>query len=196
MPSKKKRKVIKQNPRVGAPTKLTPKMRATLLQLARGGASKELAANVCEISKVTLYSWINRGRETEQKILLAEESGGEYTPTDDENQYYEFMNAYRKAEAECELADYVCIGNAAVTGDWRAAAWRLERRNPKRYGKQALEISGPNGGAIPMEINLSGLSEKELDELERLLLKAGAKAGASDEFVPAGTDTQGETTQG
>ena len=121
--------------------------------LARGGASKEVAANVCEISKVTLYAWINRGAATEQKILAAEEKGDEYTPTKDESLYYEFMNAYRRAESECELADYVCIGNAASMGDWRAAAWRLERKNPKRYGKQAVTLGGADGNSLTINIS-------------------------------------------
>lgn len=37
-------------------------------------------------------------------------------------------------------------------GDWRAAAWLLERRLPARYARrEALEVSGPDGGPVEHE---------------------------------------------
>ena len=55
--------------------------------------------------------------------------------------YLQFMDAIRRASAESEVADITTIGMAA-SRDWRAAAWRLERKFPTRYGKQSIEFSG------------------------------------------------------
>jgi hypothetical protein len=38
-----------------------------------------------------------------------------------------------KAQAEAEARDVAIIAKAAPD-DWRAAAWRLERKAPRRYG--------------------------------------------------------------
>ncbi len=38
-----------------------------------------------------------------------------------------------KAQAESESRDVALVAKAAST-DWRAAAWRLERKQPRRYG--------------------------------------------------------------
>lgn len=59
---------------------------------------------------------------------------------------YDTLNRWRKAredfarrveDAEWKAAHrwLDCIDEAAQNGDWRAAAWRLERRYPDQYGK-------------------------------------------------------------
>ena len=46
--------------------------------------------------------------------------------------------------------DLETITTAAVK-DWKAAAWRLERRAPKRWGyKQRVELTGEEGGPIAL----------------------------------------------
>jgi hypothetical protein len=47
--------------------------------------------------------------------------------------YKRFFEAIEKAQAEAEARDVALIAKAATT-DWRAAAWRLERRLPRKYG--------------------------------------------------------------
>jgi len=39
----------------------------------------------------------------------------------------------------------------ASSSDWKAAAWKLERRYPGDFGKRAVEFSGPGGGPIQIE---------------------------------------------
>ena len=34
--------------------------------------------------------------------------------------------------------------------DWRPAAWSLEHRRPKDYGRQRLEVTGADGGPVPL----------------------------------------------
>lgn len=52
---------------------------------------------------------------------------------------------------------------------WQAAAWWLERRIPHRYARR-FEVSGPNGGPIPVEDRARELSDAVRDFL------AGAEA--------------------
>ncbi len=47
--------------------------------------------------------------------------------------YHKFLNAVEKAQAESESRDVAIIAKAA-SDDWKAAAWRLERKQPRRYG--------------------------------------------------------------
>lgn len=55
---------------------------------------------------------------------------------------------------------------AASQDDWRAAAWYLERRDRENWGKhQQVELSGPAGGAIPVQFQ--DLSTDELRKLAR-----------------------------
>lgn len=51
---------------------------------------------------------------------------------------------------------------------WTAAAWWLERRIPERYARR-VELSGPGGGAIPLEERAESLA----DSMEAYLVGLG-----------------------
>ena len=113
-------------------TKLTPKLQEQVVGYLRAGAYVETAAAAAGISKETLYSWLRRGAA-------------------DEVPFAAFAEAVEEAQALAEMRDLALIGKAAET-EWTAAAWRLERKFPSRYGRrQAVEVSGPEGG--PIQIN-------------------------------------------
>jgi hypothetical protein len=61
-----------------------------------------------------------------------------------------FSEAVKSAEAMGAFAWMARIEQAAVGGDWRAAAWKLSHRFPTEYGRQVLEHGGEGGGAIPV----------------------------------------------
>ncbi len=69
------------------------------------------------VSKVTLYGWLKLGAREE------------------EGPHVEFLNAVEKAQAEAEMRDLDRVDAAAEAGAWQAAAWRLERRSPQRWGR-------------------------------------------------------------
>ena len=50
--------------------------------------------------------------------------------------YGEFCRALKRADLEAELACLRQIKEAAQNGDWRAAAWMLERRYPEKWGRR------------------------------------------------------------
>jgi hypothetical protein len=74
--------------------------------------------------------------------------------------YREFSDAVEKALADSEAADVARISKAVEQGHWQAAAWRLERKHPERWGRKdrlQAEISGPGGG--PIGVNVSAREE-------------------------------------
>lgn len=139
----------------GVPTcaKLTPDIQARICDAIRKGATIETAAVYAGIVKDTLYQWLKKGR--------AAKSGG----------YFDFVVALEHALADCEVQDLDTI-LVASKEYWQAAAWRLERRYPDRYGRrQRVEHATPDGKAFPVShtIDPSKLSDDELEALKRLL---------------------------
>ena len=67
-----------------------------------------------------------------------------------------------EAEEECPGEDEArdlaigCLLRAARNGDWKAAAWFLERRYPEEWGKRTHVTSEVNGstGSAPPDLNL------------------------------------------
>jgi transposase len=101
----------------GRPTKLTMELQNKLCELLKWGNYIETACAYCQVSKTTLYEWMKLGNREEEGI------------------HRDFLNAVHSAMAEAEMRDVQNIFNAAKT-DWKASAWRLERKFPKKWGRQ------------------------------------------------------------
>lgn len=102
----------------GRPTKLTSEIQNGIVKAIRAGAYIETAAQLNGVSKQTLYTWMKKGNEAKS------------------GKYREFLDAIQKALAEAEMRDIFIIGKAAEQ-NWKAAAWRLERKFPNRWGKKS-----------------------------------------------------------
>jgi hypothetical protein len=138
----------------GRPTKLNLERQAKVCDAIRAGVPPETAAAYAGIDESTFYRWLARGRGPEAEPL-----------------YTGFAEAVRTALAEWETRDILLIGEAAKT-DWRAAAWRLERRLPKRYGRRERhEIEGALRVALGEQpltvVELHRAAALEDTELER-----------------------------
>lgn len=168
----------------GRPTKFTPERTERLIEAIRAGNYRITACQYAGISKHTLRNW----------IAIAQ--GPDAPP-----EYLDFLAALEKAEAEAEAYDLALIRNAArgekdpATGEytvkpqWQAAAWRLERKNPERWGRRdatKVELTGADGGPVEMNVTLGvddtaimGLAlslaarQRELDDGETGELGAG-----------------------
>ncbi|HUU94479.1 MAG TPA: hypothetical protein VM487_01970 [Phycisphaerae bacterium] len=103
------------------PSKLTPELQAALCALLSVGIHHDVACASVGISRRSLSNWLRQGN--------ADEEAGVDSP------YVDLMVAIRSAEAACEVKDLETIGEASKS-DWKAAAWREERRHPKRWGQQ------------------------------------------------------------
>lgn len=137
--------------RTGRPTKLADQVVLDkLLTAIRAGNYMEVSAAFAGIHKDTLYAWLKRGARARVG-----------------DPYRSFSDAMQKALAEAEVRDVAVVGQAAAKW-WQAAAWRLERRSPDRWGRKfqlAAEASGARPGAAgqPVEFTLRIGSELDKD---------------------------------
>lgn len=121
----------------GRPTKLTPELQEEICKAIRAGNYIETAAAFAGISKNTLYDWMKRGAR--EKERLAKNPRAKVKKS--EAPFVDFSDAVEKALAAAEVRDVMLIGKAAET-QWQAAAWRLERKFPDRWGrKERLEVA-------------------------------------------------------
>lgn len=116
----------------GRPAKLTDELLSEIVENIRIGAYVETAAAAAGLSKDTFYRWLKRGRRALDKL----EKSGEMAEEDEI--YAHFSDAIKKAQADAEMRDVALIARAAQT-TWQAAAWRLERKFPDRWGQKVRQ---------------------------------------------------------
>ena len=140
----------------GSTPKLTEALIEELATAIRHGCYMETSAALCGISKDSLYRWLRQADEDDAPPLLRALS-----------------DAVKKAMAEAEARDVAVIDKASQGGVWQAAAWRLERKHPNRWGRQArLQVEHHSGAEAPAggsTVDLKKLSTDELLLLERAL---------------------------
>lgn len=145
----------------GRPIKLDQTIHDKIYTAIRSGNYIETAAAYAGINKTTLYEWLKRG---ERAIQTAEATGRKIPAK--EQPFASFSNAIEKALAEAEMNDVKRI-TAAARKDWHAAAWRLERKFPSRWGRKHQVFEDPEEKELrilklKMEIELNRM---ELDNM-------------------------------
>ena len=115
---------------VGRPTDCTPEVTEIVCRELRLGLSIASACAAAGITKTSYYEYHQRASE-----------GPPFSV---------FAAATTKARSEGTRGLEHTVRKAAV-GDWRAAAWMLERRAPEDWSKRT-EITGANGGPIEAQI--------------------------------------------
>lgn len=76
----------------------------------------------------------------------------------------ELQELYR--ENSVELRDRLL--ELAYDDDGRVAVAAIKEMNDRGWGKPTQPISGPDGGAIPIDANLAKLTAEQLEQLERI----------------------------
>jgi transposase len=137
---------------MGRPTKLNDQVQEAIVTAVRAGNYVETAASAAGISVQTFYNWMERGEADKDQ--------------DRDSPFVGFFEAVEKAKAESEKIDLDHIAKAAGEGSWQAAAWRLERRFPDKWGKNdRMKIE--HAGKIGRDVEV--LTDDQLDELEAKL---------------------------
>lgn len=109
---------------------LSPDAKQTLLDAVRGGIDLASAAQYAGLNATTVYRWMELGQREEERL----DKGGE--PTNEGLACLELWRTMRKARAEAVVRNVAQIQKAANQGEWKAAAWWLERTMPDSYGKE------------------------------------------------------------
>lgn len=118
-----KRKEPKKN---GRPSKLTPEITERFLNAIKLGATYELACNYAGINYVTLLNW----RERKEPAFV------------------EFFKDVTRAEGAAAV-QWLALLEKHSHADAKWAAWKLERRYAKDYGRtEKHEHANPDGSAI------------------------------------------------
>lgn len=139
--------------------KLTPELIHKICDVIKGGAYIETAVAFVGISKQTLYRWLKLANEADADPILKKLS-----------------DALQVAQAESEVRDLRVIDQAAQSGVWAAAAWRLERKHPDRWGSQAkLRVEAVQSETSIKTVDVSKLTTEELVALERALCETEAE---------------------
>lgn len=159
----------------GRPTKLTPEVQRTIVEILHNGGTRSVAAGRAHIDLATFRDWMRRGEQATS------------------GRYYDFLIAVKDAEAQAELMAWRTI-HLAIVGGWykvpmrdkdgnyvfkrdpitgeilrdahgrpeaelvdeykepdaECACWFLERRDPANWGKGGGEGVTLNVSAAPM----------------------------------------------
>ena len=104
--------------------------------------------------------------------------------TEDDNLLANFYIECKHAVAEFEEGAIGSILKAAKYGDWKAAAWLLERRMPETYGKRELPplATGEDNRAQKIEVQIiDSHSEDVQARLAKLEAEARSEIGKEEE---------------
>lgn len=145
----------------GRPTKLTPELQEDIVKYLRLGNYVETVCAIVGINKTTFYDWMRQGARAKRST----------------NKMAQFSHAIKAAMALGEAADLAVIQQASVRS-WQAAAWRLERRYPGRWGRKdvlgTVDIPDRDERDVTPQgrPDFSRLNVDELEQLESILEKA------------------------
>lgn len=133
----------------GAPTKLTEELIENISNFIRMGSYLETAAESCGISRTVFLNWLRKGNKQKSGLHAA------------------LVRAVHKAAADAQQRDLKAIDDAAqgkggFKRDWKAAAWKMERRNRSTWGAfQKLEVAGNQ--EEPLSVTVKIIPPKKAD---------------------------------
>jgi hypothetical protein len=134
--------------RAGKPTLLNTDMIEAISSIVAAGNYLDDAAHSVGITARTAFKWAARGRQA-----LADADNNHDNIPDTERIYVQFVHAVEKARSEAAIRNVRVIQDATAD-NWQAAAWYLERTNPKKWGRrETVEITGEDGGPIRVEVS-------------------------------------------
>lgn len=139
----------------GRPLKLTPEVQKTIVDAVRSGNYMETAASLAGIDRETLLSWLKQGARAKSgrfkefsntvKRAVAEAEARDLAVIDKAADGWDKRTGriHRKLNAETKAMEVVEeMVESTREFQWTAAAWRLERKFPNKWGRREyVELS-------------------------------------------------------
>lgn len=159
------KRVVKRYPG-RQPTLYSKEMHKKIVDAIRKGASIKDAGILAGLGKDTLDTWLYNGRHEPEKYP----------------HFAKLSDDLETCKAEKRLRLVEQIDQTALSGapgTWQAAAWRLERDDPKNWGrKDKVEVQ--NTGGPQTQLNMVVLVDEGIREQARDLLRRVAGPGATE----------------
>jgi len=134
--------------RMGRKTTLTPEIIKEISDTLRICATMNDTASYLGVSYGTMQSWIRKGTEL---MMEVDATGRELDEV--EQLFVNLSVEVEKARAEARIRAVGKI-RSAMDGNWQAAAWYLERSNPKEWSRVSrTELTGLDGQAIQVDVD-------------------------------------------
>jgi hypothetical protein len=151
-------KVAKKQVTAGRPSPLVEEeVEKALLDYIRIGTPVRKAVAAVGIAEKTFYNWMTRGLTERERLATVPNA----KPNPTEGIFLQFLQGVERARGEAITKKVAVIAKAGNEGDWRAAAWWLERQNPEDFGKtDKIEMTGNNGDPIKVQIEMGDLEDK------------------------------------
>ena len=88
-------------------------------------------------------------------------------PKPEESIYLQFLQSLTRARAEAIAKKVAVVSSTASQGDWKAAAWWLERQVPEDFGRvDKQEVLSHSVSEIKVTVTMGELQEKIAKVLE------------------------------
>jgi transposase len=106
-----------------------------VVEATRAGLTASATADYAGISRSTFFDWMRRGRQASDAF-----DAGDLV-ADSELPFLEFLDEIRRIKAVTEVGILAVIEDSAARGNWRAAAWLLERSRPETWGPPPRRVA-------------------------------------------------------
>jgi len=120
----------------GRPTKLTKELTEEVAKYLRAGNYIETTAALVGINRDSIYEWLKRGAAEQERLMKNPRARLRKR----EEIFVEFSDTVKKAQAQSEAMLVGLVGKAAEK-NWPAAAWRLERKFPDKWGRTERNVA-------------------------------------------------------
>lgn len=139
---------------MGRPSTLTPELQTEFIKCLQQGNYASTCCHSLGIPEGTYANWINKGNKAQS------------------GRFKEFSVACKKARAKAIRGYVDVIKKAADEGVWQAAAWYLERTQPKFYGRvNRVEMDSKSEIKVTEDDGIKAiLNDPELSQIATELL--------------------------
>ena len=140
---------------------MTEELQAKICGYIEKGNTFHRACTLTNISDSVFFKWRAHGEKAKS------------------GKYFQFFHVVKKAEEKFKAWNIQQIMSAAKKGNWQAAAWLLERKYPDEFGRRERQEIKISAEIKAPELDLTKLTDKQLDDFEYLAAKASNGEAAS-----------------